>query len=368
MSIKPPFTAVEVRRAASGFYEGHSVEIALLSKGIMVALVIWALVWPANANSNLSSLNWSLLEGFNAFYIIIVGLFAFFLAVVAILPQTGKRKMGRADEAPEFSNFSWFSMMFGAGLGVGLMVFATAEPLGLWGSNPETVSGAVAPNSQEALTSAYRYTFLHYGFHAWAIYVVTGLSLAYYAYTRDMPLTIRSALTPLLGRYVNGFIGHLVDVLGVVATILGVSVTIGFWCEPVYRWGLCDYWRQLVDGYDRRRAKARHCGLDCGAALHHGSVDYLSRVRGGPRGEIPVQPQFGIIADFVVHLCAVRLICFRNDDLRNGLCRLYLALRIAQLWSLWPAIFRCLCHGTSGDGQTFGRRVDRRCHQCLGQL
>jgi choline-glycine betaine transporter len=69
---------------------------------------------------------------------------------------------------------------------------------------------------------------LHYGFHAWAIYVVTGLSLAYYAYTRDMPLTIRSALTPLLGRFVNGFIGHLVDVLGVVATILGVSVTIGF--------------------------------------------------------------------------------------------------------------------------------------------
>ncbi|MGB2194817.1 MAG: BCCT family transporter [Planktomarina sp.] len=228
MSVKPPFTAVEVRRAASGFYEGHSVEIALLSKGIMVALVIWALVWPSNANSNLGSLNWSLLENFNAFYIIIVGLFVFFLAVVAVLPQTGNRKMGRADEAPEFSNFSWFSMMFGAGLGVGLMVFATAEPLGLWGSNPETVSGAVAPNSQEALTSAYRYTFLHYGFHAWAIYVVTGLSLAYYAYTRDMPLTIRSALTPLLGRYVNGFIGHLVDVLGVVATILGVSVTIGF--------------------------------------------------------------------------------------------------------------------------------------------
>ena len=95
----------------------------------MVALVIWALVWPANANSNLSSLNWSLLEGFNAFYIIIVGLFAFFLAVVAILPQTGKRKMGRADEAPEFSNFSWFSMMFGAGLGVGLMVLPR---LSLW--------------------------------------------------------------------------------------------------------------------------------------------------------------------------------------------------------------------------------------------
>jgi len=106
MSVKPPFTAVEVRRAASGFYEGHSVEIALLSKGIMVSLVIWALVWPSNANRNLGSLIWSLLENSNAFDIIIVGLFVFFLAVVAVLPQTGKRKMGRAGEAPEFDNFS----------------------------------------------------------------------------------------------------------------------------------------------------------------------------------------------------------------------------------------------------------------------
>jgi choline-glycine betaine transporter len=86
------------------------------------------------------------------------------------------------------------------------------------------------------LQSAYRYTFAHYGFHAWAIYVLVGLSLAYFAYTRDMPLTIRSALTPLLGKMVNGPVGHLVDILGVVATILGVSVTIGFGVS------------QLVDG------------------------------------------------------------------------------------------------------------------------
>lgn len=119
-------------------------------------------------------------------------------------------------------------MMFGAGLGVGLMVFATAEPLGLWGSNPLVLNGEVAANSAEAVTAAYRYTFLHYGFHAWAIYVTTGLALAYYAYTRNMPLTIRSALTPLFGKATNGFLGHLVDVIGVVATILGVAVTIGF--------------------------------------------------------------------------------------------------------------------------------------------
>ncbi|WP_299640807.1 BCCT family transporter [uncultured Ruegeria sp.] len=228
MSIPEPFTDVEIETANSGFYENYSVPIALISKAIMVGLVLWALVFPANANSTLGSLNSQLLEVFNSFYIVIVGFFFLFLAVVAIIPSTGRRVMGTPGEKPEFSNFSWFSMMFGAGLGVGLMVFATAEPLGLWGSNPVVVSGDVEGNTPEALQSAYRFTFLHYGFHAWAIYVVTGLSLAYYAYTRDMPLTIRSALTPLFGRFVNGFFGHVVDVLGVVATILGVSVTIGF--------------------------------------------------------------------------------------------------------------------------------------------
>ncbi|MEM7720917.1 MAG: BCCT family transporter [Pseudomonadota bacterium] len=228
MSIKPPFTDLEVQTSDQGFYEGHSVEIAVLSKAIMVGLVLWALVFPANANGVLGSLNGQLLEVFNSFYIIIVGLFFFFLFVVAAIPSTGKRVMGTPGEAPEFSNFSWFSMMFGAGLGVGLMVFATAEPLGLWGSNPVVLAGEVEANSEAALESAYRFTFLHYGFHAWAIYVVTGLALAYYAYTRDMPLTIRTALTPLFGRLMNGFLGHVVDVLGVVATILGVSVTIGY--------------------------------------------------------------------------------------------------------------------------------------------
>ncbi|MEM7375980.1 MAG: BCCT family transporter [Pseudomonadota bacterium] len=228
MAIKPPFTDLQIVRSTTGFYQGHSIEIALLSKAIMIGLVLWALISPGNANSVLGALNWSLLEGFNTFYILIVGSFIFFLVVLAVLPQTGKRQLGPPGEKPEFSDFSWFSMMFGAGLGVGLMVFATAEPLGLWGSNPVVLSGAVDANSEGALESAYRYTYLHYGFHAWAIYVVTGLSLAYYAYTRDMPLTIRSALTPLFGRFLNGFLGHIVDVLGVVATILGVSVTIGY--------------------------------------------------------------------------------------------------------------------------------------------
>ena len=107
MAIKAPFTELEINRSKTGFYAGHSVEIALISKAIMIGLVLWALIWPANANSALGSLNWRLLENFNQFYIVIVGLFFFFLMVVAILAQTGNRVMGRPGR-----NFSWFSMMY----------------------------------------------------------------------------------------------------------------------------------------------------------------------------------------------------------------------------------------------------------------
>jgi choline-glycine betaine transporter len=236
MSINEPFTDLDIKTQETGFYEGYSLPIALISKISMTLLVLWALIWSTSASATLSSLNGTLLQGFNTFYIIAVGLFAFFLFIVALIPSIGKRILGAEGQKPEFSNFSWFSMMFGAGLGVGLMTFATAEPLGLWGSNPVIVAGDVAGNTPEALQSAYRYTFAHYGFHAWAIYVMVGLSLAYFAYTRNLPLTIRSALTPILGRHANGIIGDIVDVLGVVATILGVSVTIGFGVS------------QLVDG------------------------------------------------------------------------------------------------------------------------
>ncbi|WP_299632447.1 BCCT family transporter [uncultured Roseobacter sp.] len=236
MSVKPPFTDLEINTQDAGFYEGYSLPIALISKVSMVLLVLWALVFPAGAGAMLSSINSALLLSFNTFYILSVGVFAFFLIIIALIPSTGSRVLGPQGQKPEFTNFSWFSMMFGAGLGVGLMTFATAEPLGLWGSNPIVVAGEVTGNTPEALKSTFRYTFLHYGFHAWAIYVVTGLSLAYYAYTRGMPLTIRSALTPLIGRFANGFFGHIIDVLGVVATILGVSVTIGYGVS------------QLVDG------------------------------------------------------------------------------------------------------------------------
>ena len=228
MNLKDPFTDVKITTQKKGFYQGFSIPIALITKLSMSLLVVWAAVWPASANNTLSLLNTASLEKFNVFYIYSVAFFCLFGLMIAIIPRFGSKRLGQPNEKPEFSTFSWFSMMFGAGLGVALMVYATGEPLLQWGSNPETVLGNVQGYTKESVLSAYRYTFLHNGFHAWAIYVVTAISMAYYSYTRDMPLTLRSALTPLLGRYTNGVLGHAVDILGMVATILGVAVTIGY--------------------------------------------------------------------------------------------------------------------------------------------
>ena len=105
MSIKPPFTEIDIKKQEAGFYQDNSLPIALISKGIMVALVLWALMFPANANGTLGSLNGALLGIFNQFYIVVVGFFAFFLLVVAVIPSTGRRIMGTPGELPEFSNF-----------------------------------------------------------------------------------------------------------------------------------------------------------------------------------------------------------------------------------------------------------------------
>ncbi|MDP5217327.1 BCCT family transporter [Ruegeria sp. 2205SS24-7] len=283
MSLEDPFTDLKIETQSSGFYKGYSLPIALVSKLSVSLLVLWALVWPFAANDTLRSWKSGLLSEFNTFYDVSVGLFAFFLLLIALIPATGRMRLGAEDERPEFSNFSWFSMMFGAGLGVGLMVYATAEPLGLWETNPLTVSGEVAPKSEEAIEGAYRYTFLHTGFHAWAIYVVTGLSLAYYAYTRDMPLTIRAALTPLLGEYANGVAGHVIDILGVVATILGVAVTIGYGVSQLVDGAfLITGMQWLVDGA-QATANPSTAGLIAALALVM-MMSTLSAVSGVGRG------------------------------------------------------------------------------------
>ncbi len=228
LSIRPLFKNIQIDLAKSGFYKGLNRFIAISSKVLITALVLWAAIFPDQALAVLSTVNDALLNTFNAYYIYVVSFYLIFCIGVAIIPSIGRLKLGKQNDKPEFSNFSWFSMMFSAGMGIGLMVFSTAEPLWHFDNNPEVLKGNVAPHTHDTIQSTFRYAFLHYGLHPWGIYVATGLSMAYFSHARNLPLTVRSSLAPLFGRHLNGYTGHIIDIAAIIATLLGVAVTIGY--------------------------------------------------------------------------------------------------------------------------------------------
>ena len=231
MANKPPLMDLPIQTADRGFYAGFSKDVAITSKILIAALIVWAIAVPETAATILGDLNGSLLGTFSSWYIYVVALFLIVCVVLALIPRTGRLKLGLESDTPEFSNFSWFSMMFGAGIGIGMLTFATAEPMYHFATNPNVIMGESGASAADNVNNAYLWSFLHWGFSAWACYAIVGLSLAYFSYRRNLPLTIRSALTPLFGESLSGILGHIVDVVAVVATILGVAQTLGFGVE-----------------------------------------------------------------------------------------------------------------------------------------
>jgi len=228
MSIKPPVTDLAIKVGEKGFYEGFSRGTTIGSKAIVILLVLWAAVFPDQAGAVLQKIRGWSFEAFGPWYIYAMAFVVFCCIGLAIIPATGKIRLGGKDEKPEFSNFSWFSMMFSAGVGIGMLVFSTAEPIYHFASNPDTIMGLVDPKSETTLRSVYKWSFFHWGLTAWGCYGLVGLVLAFFAYSRSLPLTIRSGLTPLFGKKMEGPLGNIVDITAVIATILGIAVTIGY--------------------------------------------------------------------------------------------------------------------------------------------
>ncbi len=226
-----PEMELSIKTADRGFYKGFSKNVAITSKLLVSALIVWAITVPDNAAAVLSTLNGLLLENFASWYIYVVAFFILLCVALAVIPSTGRLKLGQADDRPEFSNFSWFSMMFGAGIGIGMLTFATAEPMYHFATNPNVIMGQAEGYGANNVGPTYVWSFLHWGFSAWACYALVGLSMAYFAYRQNLPLTIRSGLMPLFGERLSGGVGHVVDIVAVVATILGVAQTLGFGVE-----------------------------------------------------------------------------------------------------------------------------------------
>ncbi|WP_297336738.1 BCCT family transporter [Algoriphagus sp.] len=160
-------------------------------------------------------------------FILVVNVFIIFCIYVGF-SKYGKIKLGGKDAETEFSTSAWFAMLFSAGMGIGLLFWGVAEPVNHYANSP--ISDDYSP---EAAQNAMNLTFLHWGFHAWAIYTVVALSLAFFAYNRKLPLTIRSVFYPLLGERINGWIGDVIDVFAVLATLFGLATSLGLGVQQV---------------------------------------------------------------------------------------------------------------------------------------
>jgi len=199
--------------------------VFFVSAGLIILFVTATVMFPESANAMLGAVKLWCLSNFDGFLMSSASFFLVFCLALAVSPA-GKIRLGGIESKPEFSYPSWFSMLFAAGMGIGLMFWGVAEPMAYfsgWGGTPFAVE-AFSPQAADLAMAA---TLYHWGLHAWAIYAIVGLSLAFFCYNKGMPLTLRSAFYPLLGDRIWGWPGHLIDIIAVLATIFGLATSLG---------------------------------------------------------------------------------------------------------------------------------------------
>lgn len=160
-------------------------------------------------------------EEFGWLYVLSVFFFIGFCLWLAF-SKYGRIRLGDDDSRPEFSNVSWFAMLFSAGMGIGLVFFGVAEPMSHFNAPPVAEAGSVA-----AARDALPLTYLHWGLHAWSIYALMALGIGYFAFRKKLPLAIRSCFYPLLGERIHGWPGHIIDILAVLGTLFGLATSLG---------------------------------------------------------------------------------------------------------------------------------------------
>jgi len=189
---------------------------------LILLFVGYATLAPEHASSVFDPIQAWVVDTAGWFYVMAVAGFIVFTVAIGISPF-GKIKLGPDHSKPDYSYLSWFAMLFSAGMGIGLMFFGVAEPLMHYASPP-----VGEPETVDAARESMRITMFHWGIHAWAIYAVVALALAYFSFRHNLPLTIRSAFYPLIGKRIYGPIGHAVDIFAVLGTIFGVATSLGF--------------------------------------------------------------------------------------------------------------------------------------------
>ena len=203
--------------------------VFVVSAVLSVLLVIGSLVFQQEATIAFAELRIWATSSFDWYFLILANIFVLFCFIIALSPL-GRIRLGGPDAKPRYGYPGWLAMLFAAGVGIGLMFFGVLEPVTHTLNPPLGVDPGDIDTARALGMSA---AIMHWGLHAWAIYAVVGLSLAFFCFNRGMPLTLRSAFFPLFGQAVWGPFGHFVDIVAVLATLFGLAVSLGYGAEQI---------------------------------------------------------------------------------------------------------------------------------------
>ena len=201
----------------------HKVNWTVLSisAAVILAFSLWAIIAPDNADSVMASVVDAIASGFGWYYVLTVAIVIGFVLWVAV-SRTGRVRLGPDHSRPSYSLFTWVSMLFAAGVGIDMLFYSVTGPVTQY-MTPANAD----PESAEATRDAVVWTMFHYGISGWAMYSLLGAAMGYFAFRWGMPLSIRAALYPLLGRRVKGKTGHTIDIVTLVGTVMGVATSMG---------------------------------------------------------------------------------------------------------------------------------------------
>ena len=225
----------EGREPGDNNWTGYGFDIhphvTFLSSGLLVLFIVLTLMFKQDASEMFKAALSGITSTTGWFMILASNLFII-AALYFALSKFGRIRIGGNDAKPEFTTPAWYAMLLSAGMGIGLMFWSVGEPIYHYGS-PSPMFGDMQPATPEAAQAAMGVTYFHWGLHPWAIYAIVGLGLAFFAYNRGLPLTIRSIFYPLLGDKIYGFWGNLIDVLSVLATLVGLATSLGLGVKQI---------------------------------------------------------------------------------------------------------------------------------------
>jgi choline/glycine/proline betaine transport protein len=205
--------------------------VTFISSFVLIVFILLTLMFQAEAKAFFDGAM-SAITGTMGWFLILVSNIFILAALYFALSKFGHIRIGGSEAKPEFSTLGWYAMLLSAGMGIGLMFWSVGEPMYHY-QTPSPMFNGIEAETPQAAQAAMGVTYFHWGVHPWAIYAIVGLGLAFFAFNRGLPLTIRSVFYPLLGEKIYGFWGNVIDILSVLATLVGLATSLGLGVQQI---------------------------------------------------------------------------------------------------------------------------------------